>query len=306
MEDGGLPAMASVALAELRKVAGLEGVAILDLTRAESASVLLFDSGAAVSTTIGNAHQMLRRAPNTASYAVGFDRRPVMVTPWVLHPGRPGGLVLWREPGARPWTDNDLVFGAAAASLVRVILEHGPGEATIDRLTGLPNRAYFLTEVNRYINRLEQDGRPGSMMLIDLNGLRQVNASHGRGVGDELLSRTARLLRSMVRPVDIVARVGGDEFAIWMDTMDSLPATDRAVAISERRLTIPPPATIAGPVHEEDGILTEMTYAIGLVSRVPGDGEDARTLLRRAHSALWEAKQTTGGAWAVSREALAG
>jgi diguanylate cyclase (GGDEF)-like protein len=229
-----------------------------------------------------------------------------MVTPWVLHPDRPGGLALWREPGAQPWDDRDLVFANSVAGLVRVILERGPGEATIDRLTGLPNRAYFLSEVNRYINRLEQDGRPGSMMLVDINGLRQVNATHGRGVGDDLLVRTARLLRALVRPVDVVARVGGDEFAIWMDTMDNLPATERAVNISERRLTLPAPVGLSGPVNDEDGILTEMTFAVGLVSRVPGDGEDARTLLRRAHTALWQAKQTAGGAWAVSREAIAG
>lgn len=306
MEEGGLPAMASVALAELRKVAGLEGAAILDLARSDSASVLLFDAATSVTNAIGGAHQMLRRCPHEASYGVGLDKRPIIVSPWVLHPDRRGGLVLWREPGARAWDEGDLVFVNTAASLIRVILEHGPGEATIDRLTGLPNRAYFMGEVNRYINRLEQDGRAGTLMLIDLNGLRHVNDSHGRAVGDDLLARAAKLLRSMVRPVDLVSRVGGDEFAIWLDTMDNLTATERAVSISERRLELPAPDKAPHPMHDVETFLKEMTFSIGLVSRQPGDGEDARNLLRRAHAALWEAKQTSGGAWAVSREVSVG
>ena len=122
---------------------------------------------------------------------------------------------------------------------MRVILEHGPGEASIDRLTGLPNRPYFLGEVNRHIDRLEQDGTSGTMLLVDLDGLRRVNASHGRGLGDDLLIRTANLLRGMVRPVDMVARVGGDEFAVWLDGMDHMTAAERAVGLAERRLALP-------------------------------------------------------------------
>ena len=103
------------------------------------------------------------------------------------------------------WDERDADFANAVAGLVRVILEHGPGEASIDRLTGLPNRPYFLGEVNRHIDRLEQDGTSGTMLLIDLDGLRRVNAAHGRALGDDLLIRTANLLRGIVRPVDMVA-----------------------------------------------------------------------------------------------------
>jgi len=60
MEDGGLPAMASAALAELRKTARLEGAAIIDIARPDSASVLLFDAAPGVPDAIGSAHQMLR------------------------------------------------------------------------------------------------------------------------------------------------------------------------------------------------------------------------------------------------------
>jgi diguanylate cyclase (GGDEF)-like protein len=298
MEDGGLPAMASAALAELRKAAHLEGAAIIDMARPDSASVLLFDAAPGVPDAIGSAHQMLRRCPDAPSYSVGSDKRPIMVSPWILHPDRRGGLALWRKAGASGWDDRDSDFAASVAGLMRVILEQGPGEASIDRLTGLPNRPYFLGEVNRHIDRLEQDGTSGTMLLIDMDGLRRVNAAHGRALGDDLLIRVANLLRGLVRPVDMVARVGGDEFAVWLDNMDHMTAAERAVGLADRRLTLP-----EGGIHDEHDEVAqlEMTLSIGIASRAVGDGEDARALLRRAHKALWDAKQTGGGGWAVSR-----
>jgi diguanylate cyclase (GGDEF)-like protein len=298
MEDGGLPAMATAALAELRKAARLEGAAIIDMARPDSASVLLFDAAPGMPDAIGSAHQMLRRCPDGPSYSVGSDKRPILVSPWILHPDRPGGLALWRKAGASAWDERDSDFAASVAGLVRVILEHGPGEASIDRLTGLPNRSYFLTEVNRHIDRLEQDGTSGTMLLIDLDGLRRVNADHGRAVGDDLLLRTANLLRGIVRPVDMVARVGGDEFAVWLDNMDHMTAAERAVGLAERRMALPEGAGAMDATEIEQ---TEMTLSVGIASRQLGDGEDGRALLRRAHKALWEAKQTGGGGWAVSR-----
>jgi diguanylate cyclase (GGDEF)-like protein len=290
--------MASAALAELRKAARLEGAAIIDMARPDSASVLLFDAAPGVPDAIGSAHQMLRRCPDAPSYSIGPDKRPILVSPWVLHPDRRGGLALWRKAGASGWDDRDAEFAASVAGLMRVILEHGPGEASIDRLTGLPNRPYFLGEVNRHIDRLEQDGTSGTMLLIDLDGLRRVNAAHGRALGDDLLIRTANLLRGMVRPVDMVARVGGDEFAVWLDNMDHMTAAERAVCVADRRMALP-----EGGHHDDDTEVAqlEMTLSIGIASRSVGDGEDARALLRRAHKALWDAKQTGGGGWAVSR-----
>ena len=67
MDDGGLPVMASAALAELRKTAQLEGAAILDLARPDSASVLLYDASPGVPEAIGNAYQLLRRTPDSPS-----------------------------------------------------------------------------------------------------------------------------------------------------------------------------------------------------------------------------------------------
>src|SRR5258708_5210692 len=153
MEDSGLPAMASAALAELRKAARLEGAAIIDMARPDSASVLLFDAAPGVPDAIGSAHQMLRRCPDGPSFSVGSDKRPILVSPWILHPDRRGGIALWRNAGALAWDERDTDFATSVASLMRLILEQGPGAASIGRLTGLPNRCYLLGEGDRHIDR---------------------------------------------------------------------------------------------------------------------------------------------------------
>ena len=301
MKVGELPTMASMALAALRKSSRLDGAAIIDMTQPESSSVVVFDASfdaaPGVADAIGGAYQMLRRCPDGPSYSVGSDKRPILVSPLILHPDRRGGLALWRKAGVSEWDERDADFATSVAAMFQQILENRPGEATTDCLTGLRNRAYFLGKANRHIDRLEQDSASGTMLLIDMDGLRQVNANHGRALGDALLIRTANVLRAIVRPIGIVACVGGDEFAVWLDNVDHMTAAERAVVLAERRLALPEAAT---GLDQPETVARELTLSIGIATREPGDGEDARALLRRAHNALWKVKQSGGDAWSVS------
>ena len=87
-----------------------------------------------------------------------------------------------------------------------------------DALTGIFNRAWFETELNRIAN-----GRvaPVSVIVADLNGLKGVNDSEGHAAGDELLRRAALILSSVCRKADGVSRIGGDEFALLLPGMDN-------------------------------------------------------------------------------------
>jgi diguanylate cyclase (GGDEF)-like protein len=275
-------------LEQLRLTADLEGIAVLDLSHDAAAAPVAYCLGVAGATVTDLGQMLLERNPGRLSHAVAPDQRPVLVCPWVLPPTRPGGLVLWRAARASPWIESDHDLAAAVAMLLRVAIGSGMGQVGIDRLTGLPNRRWFLDESDRHIDRLDRDGMAGTLTLIDIDDLRGVNLTLGREQGDRVLIRMAGQLRAMVRPSDVVARVGADEFAVWQDGMDHLTAAERAESLCRRRL-----------FHDlADGY--GVTFSIGIATRIAGSGEDVRTLLRRAHMTAREVKGKGGGGWRVS------
>ena len=172
--------------------------------------------------------------------------------------------------------------------LLRHSIGAGMGQIGIDRLTGIPNRRWFLDQADRHIERLTVDNLVGTLSLIDIDDLRRVNLMQGRAAGDRVLVRMAGELRAMARPGDLVARVGADEFAVWQDGVDHFTAAERAESLRTRRLFADLP----------DG--HGMRFSIGIATRVPGSTEDVRTLLRRAHMAAREIKANGGGGWLVS------
>jgi len=86
--------------------------------------------------------------------------------------------------------------------------------AATDSLTGLPNRRAFFVELADALVRSERDGTTLSVAMIDANGLKQLNDAYGHATGDQALVRIGGILASGVRTGDIVARIGGDEFAV--------------------------------------------------------------------------------------------
>jgi diguanylate cyclase (GGDEF)-like protein/PAS domain S-box-containing protein len=101
-----------------------------------------------------------------------------------------------------------------------------------DPLTGLPNRTMFLKRLKRLMERSKRgDGSPFAVLLLDIDRFKVVNDTYGQAVGDQLLSSFARTLKNALRPEDVVARLGDDEFAILLDNMrdvnEAVVAADR-------------------------------------------------------------------------------
>lgn len=90
-----------------------------------------------------------------------------------------------------------------------------------DVLTGLPNRRYFMEGLKHRILRCQRYGDVTALLSLDVNNLKKVNDSYGHPAGDLLLTRLAEILNNNVRASDMVARIGGDEFAILLDNLDS-------------------------------------------------------------------------------------
>ncbi len=275
-------------LEQLRLTADLEGLAVLDLSDDASEAPVAYSVGDAGPGTTILGHALLAASPGRPSHTLTPDMRPLLACPWVLPPTRPGGLLLWRAPRSRAWTEADHDLAASVALMLRYVVGAGMGQVGIDRLTGLPNRRWFLDEADRHIDRLDQDGTIGTLFLVDIDELRRINLTLGRAQGDRVLVRMASQLRGMVRPGDLVARVGADEFAIWQDGMDHLTAAERAETLCGRGMFLDLP----------DG--HAVTFSIGIASRSPGSTDDIRILLRRAHMAAREVKTIGGGGWRVS------
>lgn len=152
--------------------------------------------------------------------------------------------------------------------------------AGTDPLTAVHNRRQLETEFNRERVRQRRSGRPIGVLELDIDHFKRVNDVHGHGVGDEVLRNLTRRWRGLVREIDILARVGGEEFIVL------LPETDAAGALdSAERLRV---NTAFEPLSTSAGGL-EVTVSIGItLARPDGDGLDE--VLKRVDRALYRAK----------------
>jgi diguanylate cyclase (GGDEF)-like protein len=129
-------------------------------------------------------------------------------------------------------------------------------------------------------------------LYADLDNFKPVNDRLGHEMGDEVLVRAAQVLRSAVRPSDLVARQGGDEFALWMDGADHMTAAERADA-----LCVAMPEALREIVGGDPP-----TVSIGIVTREAGSDEPLDELLRRADQAMYLVKHSGGGHWRVNSQ----
>lgn len=151
--------------------------------------------------------------------------------------------------------------------------------ALTDALTGLQNRRYFDDALAQYMEEFSRIGRPIGVMVIDLDHFKLVNDTHGHDVGDEVLRALGECLLQFTRYHDIVARLGGEEFAVVAPNLDLPTLTKLAerirVAISKMNI-------------ETENVTLRVTASIGLAS---WDGvEDGNALLKRADEHLYQAK----------------
>jgi diguanylate cyclase (GGDEF)-like protein len=177
--------------------------------------------------------------------------------------------------------DEHLADVSARLERERENLRHS---ALHDQLTGLPNRVLLYDRLGHGLAAARRESRPLAVLLIDLDGFKQVNDSLGHRQGDDVLAEAARRLQGAVREADTVARLGGDEFVAV------LPGADRATAVSiaERIL-----GDLGAPMALE-GRDFRLGASVGL-ALFPGDGADADSLVLAADRAMYTAKRSGGG-----------
>jgi diguanylate cyclase (GGDEF)-like protein/PAS domain S-box-containing protein len=155
-------------------------------------------------------------------------------------------------------------------------------QANYDTLTGLANRWLLHDRLEQALLTANSFGTRLAVAFVDLDRFKYINDSLGHHVGDELLKEVAARLLSCVRECDTVARRGGDEFVLLIN---GHPGPDAVQQIMERML-----AAVSRPWIIEQGEF-QVSCSIG-VALHPEDGEDARTLLKHADSAMYRAKDS--------------
>jgi len=222
----------------------------------------------------------------------------------LLSASGPVGMVMCGDTEPREWTarDRDLAWQIAAegalivdtARLRQAERQHVAQlthQAFSDALTGLPNRPHLMDRTGRALADAEAGGEQLALLLLDLDGFKQVNDTAGHHAGDELLRAVGQRLLRTVRDHDLVARLGGDEFAILLS---SNPDEQRAVGIAERiyeRL---------GRPYLIDGSRVTVGASVG-VALYPSVAGDIETLMRAADAAMYQAKRNGGGVRLAAR-----
>ncbi len=156
--------------------------------------------------------------------------------------------------------------------------------AVVDPLTRLHNRRYLQNQLGTLLRDDTRRGVPLSLLVLDIDHFKSVNDAHGHDAGDEVLREFARRLRALVRGVDVVARLGGEEFVIAMPDTDAFTAGRVAERI--RALIDKKPFLLAGGAKK-----LHVTISIGVAS-VLRSGASPEELFKLADAALYEAKRS--------------
>ena len=155
--------------------------------------------------------------------------------------------------------------------------------ANVDGLTGLFNRRWMNEFFKRQISRALSDNKPMTLLLADLDHFKQINDTYGHIVGDEVLSAVASILSKQVRPSDLLARFGGEEFALIL--ADTSLTEAKQIAERVRAAVDETLFKVQGKSESE----IHLTISIGITTLMLGD--DINNLLTRSDHALYQAKE---------------
>jgi diguanylate cyclase (GGDEF)-like protein len=169
--------------------------------------------------------------------------------------------------------------------------EHIRHLAFHDPLTGLPNRALLLDRLQHAIQRAMREDSRLALLFIDLDRFKAINDTLGHDVGDELLREVATRIKSRLRGMDTVARMGGDEFVLLIEGLDD--PGHGAVLAGEIVADITQPLEIQG--HD-----IRVGASIGIAC-FPEDGDDALSLMKHADTAMYAAKSDGRGTYRFFR-----
>ena len=177
--------------------------------------------------------------------------------------------------------DRDISERKRTEAELRALNERLNHAAHHDPLTSLPNRAMLMNRLDIELARAQRNGTQVAVMFVDLDGFKGVNDRFGHPVGDALLREVAERLQRTLRPSDMVARVGGDEFVVVLPELRDVHQVSRVATRLQDALTLP---------VSVGNLTVTVGCSIG-ISLFPQDGRAVDDLLRHADLAMYEIKK---------------
>jgi len=157
--------------------------------------------------------------------------------------------------------------------------------AFLDHLTQMPNRRFMEMTLRTALAETQQHGDPFGLLLIDLDGFKEINDSFGHSCGDRTLQETARTLTGSLRPTDTVGRWGGDEFLAIVRNVDK----SVLAMLAQRCVTLAAKTSL----HSNDERMISVSISVGAALSRPGDS--AESILQRADDLLYRCKAAGKG-----------
>lgn len=158
--------------------------------------------------------------------------------------------------------------------------------ASYDELTGLVNRRVFEERFQHEVEKAAATAQQLALLYLDLDGFKAVNDTRGHAAGDRVLQLVSKRFQQLVRDVDLVGRMGGDEFAI---VLSSIHADEQATVVAQRIVE-----STSQPMRLEEGVEVNIGTSIG-VALYPQHGSNHEVLMRQADQAMYVAKREGKG-----------
>jgi two-component system chemotaxis response regulator CheY len=188
----------------------------------------------------------------------------------------------------KPFDPDELA--ARVARIIAIVSREASlrADALTDSLTGLANYRNLAESLDREIERARRYGHPLSLITLDLDHLKTINDEHGHDAGDDAIRLVAQVLKGAVRSFEVVARQGGDEFAVLLPNTN----TNDAERLAERLRAEVASQRVGG---------VPLSASIGVASRDSGHDLDAKSLVKASDEALYRAKYAGRGRVVVAR-----
>ncbi len=199
-----------------------------------------------------------------------------------------GHLCLARSQGQDTWSEDDIVLASVVADQLGIAMAQAKGQEELahlsrtDDLTGLMNRRAMKEVLASRLQNIRRLGGQGALLYLDLDNFKATNDTHGHNTGDAALREFAALLADSIRKDDLAARVGGDEFVLWLEGALGRDAVARAESLLEGSSSL-------GRFSGDEA--HPLTVSIGVAAITAKDDCDLADLMHRVDQAMYRAKR---------------